>query len=93
MFRPSVRRDFIGADMGGRSRLGRERAWAKTYELVEDERNPGRVYLNEAYDHLMAFKARTAGPFFRRTFDVIGEFRQRGAFVSSSAPGLRARHC
>jgi autoinducer 2-degrading protein len=44
------------------------------FELIKDPENPNRFYLNEAYEDEAAFDAHAEGPYFRKFFDVVGDF-------------------
>jgi len=41
------------------------------FELIADENNPNRYYLNEGYESLEAFNTHAAGPYFQKFFETI----------------------
>jgi (4S)-4-hydroxy-5-phosphonooxypentane-2,3-dione isomerase len=75
---PERRQEFIDAALeDGRNSVANEPG-TKRFELIEDKKNPNRLYLNEAYDDKAAFNAHANGPYFKKFFDVIGAFAVEG---------------
>ena len=73
---PEHRDEFIAAALAdGRSSLTDEPG-TQRFELIVDEANPDRFYLNEAYDDVEAFDAHAAGPHFATFFEQIKNYVQ-----------------
>ncbi|MEW9554866.1 putative quinol monooxygenase [Nonomuraea sp. NPDC050783] len=67
-------REFIEAALADGRDSGRNEPGTKRFELIRDEADPGRFYLNEAYADQEAFAAHAAGPYFKQFFDIVGDF-------------------
>ncbi|MFD0690258.1 putative quinol monooxygenase [Actinomadura fibrosa] len=68
------RQEFIEAALADGRDSGRDEPGTVRFELIRDESDPGRFYLNEAYTDQAAFAAHADGPHFKRFFDIVGEF-------------------
>jgi len=72
--KPKHRQDFIKAALqdGRNSRLNEP--GTLRFELVQDESNPNRFYLSEAYKDKEAFDAHKKGRFFQEFFANISGY-------------------
>jgi (4S)-4-hydroxy-5-phosphonooxypentane-2,3-dione isomerase len=71
---PERHQEFIDAALEDRRDSLANEPGTKRFELIRDEENPNRFSLNEAYDDEAAFEDHKDGPYFKRFFDVIGDF-------------------
>ncbi|MBG0511616.1 antibiotic biosynthesis monooxygenase [Agrobacterium sp. MOPV5] len=72
--KPEHRDDFIAAaHEDGRNSAASEPG-TRRFELIADETNPNRFYLNEAYDSLAAFELHSNGPHFAKFFEAISSY-------------------
>jgi (4S)-4-hydroxy-5-phosphonooxypentane-2,3-dione isomerase len=71
---PEHREDFIAAALEDGRNSGAEEPGTQRFELIVDEQNPNRFYLNEAYDDAEAFNAHANGPHFARFFELIEDY-------------------
>lgn len=74
--KPKHRQDFIKAALqdGHNSLLHEREQGTLRFELVEDESDPNRFYLSEAYKDKAAFEAHKKGRFFRDFFTNISGY-------------------
>lgn len=63
--------EFIAAAFEDGREAGANEPGTLRFELIQDENNPNRFYLNEGYESLEAFNAHAAGPYFKKFFDVV----------------------
>lgn len=72
---PAERRAaFVAAALAdGRSSAATEPG-TRRFELIADETDANRFYLDEAYEDAAAFQAHVDGPHFARFFDLIKEY-------------------
>jgi (4S)-4-hydroxy-5-phosphonooxypentane-2,3-dione isomerase len=68
---PGGREDFIMAALEDGSNSVADEPGTQRLELIVDEENPNRFYLNEAYDDPEAFDVHANGPHFARFYEVI----------------------
>lgn len=74
---PSERRqEFIDAALQDGRDSGANEPGTRRFELIADESDPNRLYLNEAYDDEAAFDVHANGPYFKKFFEIIGEFAE-----------------
>lgn len=90
--KPEHREDFIAAaHEDGRNSAASEPG-TRRFELIVDESNPNRFYLNEAYDSLKAFDIHAKGPHFATFFEKISSYVEgptwliKGNRVDEQAP-------
>jgi autoinducer 2-degrading protein len=69
-------REFIDAALEDGRESGANEPGTKRFELIKDEDDPDRFYLNEAYADKAAFDVHAAGPYFKKFFDIIGGFAE-----------------
>lgn len=68
---PENQAAFIAASLkDGRDSAANEPG-TRRFELIRDESDPNRFYLNEAYEDLAAFNVHAEGPYFKEFFDTI----------------------
>ncbi|MFJ6517939.1 putative quinol monooxygenase [Streptomyces filamentosus] len=74
---PAERRaEFVAAALvDGRDSLADEPG-TRRFELIADSADPGRFYLNEAYEDEAAFDAHCAGEHFARFFAAVEEYAE-----------------
>jgi len=66
--------EFIKAGLeDGRESVANETGTLR-FEVIKDEENPNRFYLNEAYYNEAAFNIHAKGPYFEKFFEDIGAF-------------------
>jgi autoinducer 2-degrading protein len=70
---PEHREDFIEAALKD-GRDSTSEPGTLRFELIVDETDPNRFYLNEAYADLDAFNAHADGEYFKEFFAAIGEY-------------------
>lgn len=70
---PDRRADFIAAALED-GRNSADEPGTRRFELIVDEENPNRFYLDEAYDDAAAFAAHAEGPHFARFFQLIESY-------------------
>ncbi|MDO8212087.1 putative quinol monooxygenase [Conexibacter sp. CPCC 206217] len=73
---PEHREEFIAAALQDGRDSGANEPGTRRFELIVDEENPNRFYLNEAYDDLDAFNVHADGPYFKRFFALIGDYAE-----------------
>jgi autoinducer 2-degrading protein len=71
---PERREDFIAAALEDGRNSSADEPGTKRFELIVDEENPNRFYLNEAYDDAEAFDVHANGPHFARFFQLVEDF-------------------
>jgi (4S)-4-hydroxy-5-phosphonooxypentane-2,3-dione isomerase len=67
-------RAFIEAALEDGRESSANEPGTRRFELIRDNDDPNRFYLNEAYDDAAAFEAHAAGPYFKQFFGVVGDF-------------------
>src|SRR6266852_4889930 len=73
--KPGHRQDFIKAALQDGHNSRRHEPGTRRFELVEDESDPNRFYLSEAYKDKAAFKDHKKGRFFQDFFaDISGYY-------------------
>lgn len=78
---PEHREDFIAAALEDGRNSAADEPGTRRFELIVDEDNPNRFYLNEAYDDAQAFDAHTKGPHFDRFFELIKGYVEGPAWL------------
>ncbi|MEV0283639.1 MULTISPECIES: putative quinol monooxygenase [unclassified Kribbella] len=68
---PEHRQDFIDAAIKDGIDSGANEPGTLRFELIQDETDPNRFYLNEGYESLDAFEVHAGGPYFKEFFDAI----------------------
>ena len=68
------REDFIAAALEDGRNSDADEPGTRRFELIVDEDNPNRFYLNEAYDDAAAFDLHAKGPHFARFFELISDY-------------------
>jgi (4S)-4-hydroxy-5-phosphonooxypentane-2,3-dione isomerase len=68
---PEGREAFIVAALEDGSNSVADEPGTQRLELIVDEANPNRFYLNEAYDDIEAFDIHANGPHFARFYQLI----------------------
>ncbi len=71
---PKHREDFIVAALEDGRNSAADEPGTQRFELIVDEKNPNRFYLNEAYDDAEAFDVHAKGPHFARFFELIKDY-------------------
>jgi (4S)-4-hydroxy-5-phosphonooxypentane-2,3-dione isomerase len=66
--------EFIDAALADGRDSARNEPGTQRFELIRDESNPNRFYLNEAYTDQAAFAVHAEGPYFKQFFDIVGGF-------------------
>ncbi len=91
---PAGRRDeFITAALEDGRNSSSTEPGTRRFELIQDESDPGRFYLNEAYDDRAAFDTHAEGPHFAQFFALIRHYGEgptwliRGTTVDDPAGG------
>jgi len=69
---PENQEAFIAAALKDGRESGAHEPGTRRFELIRDESDPNRFYLNEAYDDLEAFNVHAEGPYFKEFFEAIG---------------------
>ena len=89
--KPEHRQDFIKAALQDGHDSSLNEPGTRRFELLQDESNPNRFYLSEAYEDKAAFEAHANGPYFQAfAAAVSGYYVQkptwlaRGTLISSS---------
>jgi autoinducer 2-degrading protein len=72
--KPEHRDDFIAAALEDGRNSAADEPGTRRFELIADESNPNRFYLNEAYDDAAAFDVHGKGPHFARFFKLISSY-------------------
>jgi (4S)-4-hydroxy-5-phosphonooxypentane-2,3-dione isomerase len=89
---PEHRDDFIAAALEDGRNSNADEPGTQRFELIVDEENPNRLYLNEAYDDAAAFDIHANGPHFARFFELIKDYAEgptwliRGTRVEDRTP-------
>jgi quinol monooxygenase YgiN len=65
------REDFINAALKDGRDSGANEPGTHRFELIVDETDPNKFYLNEAYEDLDAFNVHAAGEYFKEFFAAI----------------------
>ncbi|GAA1965230.1 putative quinol monooxygenase [Catenulispora subtropica] len=65
---------FIAAALEDGRNSAADEPGTRRFELIRDEEDPDRFYLNEAYDDPEAFQAHVDGKHFARFFEIISPF-------------------
>ncbi len=78
---PEHRQDFIDAALKDGRESGANEPGTRRFELIVDEADPNKFYLNEAYDDLAAFDAHADGPYFKEFFAAIGDYAEGPAWL------------
>jgi quinol monooxygenase YgiN len=71
---PEHRDEFIAAALEDGRNSGTDEPGTQRFELIVDEENPNRFYLNEGYADAAAFEEHANGPHFARFFELIKDF-------------------
>lgn len=79
---PAHRQDFINAALEDGRESGRNEPGTLRFELIQDERDPNRFYLNEAYVDQAAFDIHATGPYFKKFFATITDFAAGPTWLS-----------
>jgi quinol monooxygenase YgiN len=88
--KPEHRQDFIKAALQDGQDSTLNEPGTRRLELVQDESNPNRFYLSEAYEDKAAFEAHASGPYFQAYFAAVSGYYAlkpmwlvRGTLISS----------
>jgi autoinducer 2-degrading protein len=73
---PEHRDEFIAAALEDGRNSAADEPGTRRFELIVDEQNPNRFYLNEAYDDAAAFDVHAEGPHFARFFELIKPYAE-----------------
>ncbi|MFF4582225.1 putative quinol monooxygenase [Streptomyces sp. NPDC001389] len=73
---PEHRETFIAAAHADARDSAVDEPFTQRFELVEDEVDPNRFYLDEVYDDAAAFDRHMAGPHFAAFFERIAGIAQ-----------------
>ncbi|MEU4982558.1 putative quinol monooxygenase [Streptomyces sp. NPDC021969] len=73
---PDRREDFIAACHADARDSAVDEPFTQRFELVADENDPNRFYLDEVYDDAAAFDKHMAGPHFAKFFERIGDIAE-----------------
>jgi len=68
------REDFIAAALDDGRNSAADEPGTRRFELIVDQDDPNRFYLNEAYDDEKAFAVHADGPHFARFFELISSY-------------------
>jgi (4S)-4-hydroxy-5-phosphonooxypentane-2,3-dione isomerase len=71
---PGHREDFVAAAVKDGRESGANEPGTRRFELIADEQDPNRFYLNEAYDSLAAFNVHAEGAYFQAFFTEIADY-------------------
>ena len=94
--KPEHRDHFIAAALED-GRNSAAEPGTRRFELIADESNPNRFYLNEAYDDVAAFDVHAKGPHFARFFKAISghvdgpTWLIKGNRIDETTPGPTAQ--
>ena len=69
---PEHHKTFIEAALEDGRGSGLNEPGTRRFELIRDEDNPNRFYLDEMYDDRAAFDRHCSGPHFKKSFEIIG---------------------
>lgn len=72
--RPEHRDEFIAAALEDGRNSGADEPGTQRFELIVDEENPNRFYLNEGYADAAAFSEHADGPHFARFFELVKDY-------------------
>ncbi|MET9358210.1 putative quinol monooxygenase [Streptomyces sp. NPDC006617] len=73
---PDRHEDFIAACHADARDSAVDEPFTQRFELVADENDPNRFYLDEVYDDAAAFDKHMAGPHFAKFFERIGDIAE-----------------
>ncbi|GAA2225323.1 putative quinol monooxygenase [Streptomyces nogalater] len=73
---PDRREEFIAAAHADARESAVDEPFTQRFELVVDENDPNRFYLDEVYDDAAAFDKHMAGPHFAEFFRRIGDIAE-----------------
>jgi (4S)-4-hydroxy-5-phosphonooxypentane-2,3-dione isomerase len=89
--KPEHRQDFIKAALQDGQDSSLNEPGTRRFELLQDESNPNRFYLSEAYEDKAAFEAHANGPYFQAFVAAVSGYYAkkpmwlaRGRLISSS---------
>jgi (4S)-4-hydroxy-5-phosphonooxypentane-2,3-dione isomerase len=72
----SRREEFIAAALEDGRNSETEEPGTYRFELIEDENDPNRFYLDEAYEDIPSFETHVDGRHFKRFFELIESYAQ-----------------
>jgi (4S)-4-hydroxy-5-phosphonooxypentane-2,3-dione isomerase len=78
---PEHRQDFINASLKDGRDSGANEPGTLRFELIQDESNPDRFYLNEGYESAEAFETHANGEYFKAFFAEITPYVQGPVFL------------
>jgi autoinducer 2-degrading protein len=78
---PEHRDEFIAAALEDGRNSAADEPGTRRFELIVDEQDPNRFYLNEAYDDAAAFDVHAKGPHFARFFELIEDYVDGPTFL------------
>lgn len=88
--KPEHRQDFIKAALQDGQDSCLNEPGTRRFDLIQDESNPNRFYLSEAYEDKAAFEAHANGPYFQAYFAAVSDYYAqkstvlvRGTLISS----------
>ena len=94
---PAHRDDFIAAALEDGRNSGADEPGTQRFELIVDEEDPNRFYLNEGYSDPAAFDAHAGGRHFTRFFELIKDYAEgptwliKGSRIEEQVAGRRSR--
>jgi autoinducer 2-degrading protein len=93
---PEHHQTFIAAALEDGRDSGRYEPGTRRFELIQDQENPNRFYLDETYVDQAAFDKHANGPYFKKFFEAIGSFAKgptwliRGTRIEDRAAAERS---
>ncbi|KZM75871.1 putative quinol monooxygenase [Nocardia terpenica] len=71
---PAKREEFIAAALGDANGSLANEPGTRRFEVIRDENNPNRVYLDEVYDSAEAFETHCQGEAIERFYELIDNY-------------------
>lgn len=78
---PQRREEFVAAALEDKRNCSAEEPTTLRFELIVDQDNPNRFYLDEAYEDEAAFDAHAKGPHFARFFELVEHYAEGPTFL------------
>jgi len=82
---PEHRQDFINAAIKDGIDSGANEPGTLRFELIQDESDPNRFYLNEGYESAEAFDVHANGEFFKAFFAEVTPYVQGPTWLIKGA--------
>ncbi|MFE4513134.1 putative quinol monooxygenase [Kitasatospora sp. NPDC056783] len=73
---PEHHEEFISATHEDARESAVDEPFTQRFELVQDEADPNRFYLDELYDDAASFDKHMTGPHFARFFERVGHIAE-----------------